>query len=208
MGKEGKYDLKLADPPPMTETDSEMSESEVNETTNPVIENNDSYESVLPSKLIRSAVVQLLKYVSIVIGLEAQHLPKSAALNFSSCLRMIIEKGQEKKRPFFSLEDSTIIDEQTLLAMDQCSSWATLGFLRSVSYSPTFCKLLSNSSWVNLLLRMVEAKGHNEENNISTQILALRLLSTILPHSELNANQLAMIQERLFKLLGKDSTHF
>ena len=28
MGKEGKYDLKLADPPPMTETDSD-SESEV-----------------------------------------------------------------------------------------------------------------------------------------------------------------------------------
>ena len=54
MGKEGKYDLKLADPPPMTETDSD-SESEVQ--SEAVTDLHTASETLTPSKLIRSAVI-------------------------------------------------------------------------------------------------------------------------------------------------------
>ena len=135
MGKEGKYDLKLADPPPMTETDSD-SESEVQ---SEAVTEITSVESLTPSKLIRSAVLQVLKSMSIVIGLEAKSVSKSAGLNFASCVRGIIEKGQKlgsQCQNSTNFEDSAImLDEPNLLAIDQCSSWATLGFLRAISAS-------------------------------------------------------------------------
>ena len=165
MGKEGKYDLKLADPPPMTETDSD-SESEVQSEV--VTDLATGLETLTPSKLIRSAVIQLLKYVSIVVGLEAEHVSMPAALNFSSCLRSIIEKGQQRPNTGSGLDDSVMFmaaDEQTLLAVDQCSAWVTLGFLRAIAASEAMCKLLSSSAWVNMLLRMVEAKGHVQNSD-------------------------------------------
>lgn len=58
MGKEGKYDLKLADPPPMTETDSD-SESEVQ--SEAVTDLQMASETLTPSKLIRSAVIFFMK---------------------------------------------------------------------------------------------------------------------------------------------------
>ena len=49
--------------------------------------------------------------------------------------------------------------------MDQCSSWVSLGFLRAIAASEAMCKLLSSSAWVNMLLRMVEAKGHVQNSD-------------------------------------------
>ena len=72
-------------------------------------------ETLTPSKLIRSAVINLLKYVSIVIGLEAEQVSSAAALNFSSCLRSIIEKGQQRPNSGGGLDDSIMFmaaDEQ------------------------------------------------------------------------------------------------
>ena len=77
-------------------------------------------------------MIQLLKFVSIVVGLEAEHVSQASSLNFSSCLRSIIEKGQQRPNNSGGLDDSVMFmatDEQTLLAVDQCSSWVTLGKL-------------------------------------------------------------------------------
>ena len=62
MGKEGKYDLKLADPPPMTETDSD-SESEVQ--SEAVTDLHTASETLTPSKLIRSAVIFFYEIIKI-----------------------------------------------------------------------------------------------------------------------------------------------
>ena len=94
MGKEGKYDLKLADPPPMTETESD-SESEV------VSEDNVANSEVLtPSKLIRKGIIQSIKFLSILFGMEAEHIPSGTARNFSSFLRNVIDKGYKKNELF------------------------------------------------------------------------------------------------------------
>ena len=63
-----------------------------------------------------------------------------------------------------------------------------------------------------MLLKMVEARGShlnpdfsesvNNGLDLSSQVLALRLLATILPHSAITDGQKTQIQERLFKLLG------
>jgi hypothetical protein len=71
-------------------------------------------------------------------------------------------------------------DEQTLLAVDQCSSWVTLGFLRAIAASEVMCNLLSSSAWVNMLLRMVEAKGHvqNSDERGNVDLVSLVQIST------------------------------
>ena len=200
MGKEGKYDLKLADPPPLTETDSDSeTESQSDETTE--ISNS---ESLTPSKLIRSAVIQNLKFISILFGLEAQYVPKEAACNFSSFVKNVIERGQNYSASKNTMDESVtyfISDEQTMLAIDQCKSWASLGFIRAIAASEVTCKVFSSSVWINMLLRMIEAKGHHDDNtmDLSSQILSLRLLATILPYSKITPAQMNLVQERLFR---------
>merc|ERR1712001_660026 len=63
---------------------------------------------------------------------------------------------------------------------------------------------------------MIESRGHSQDGegssiDLTTQILSLRLLSTILPHSKLDM----AVQDRLFKLVGHtalmcriDGSHF
>ena len=118
----------MADPPPMTETESD-SESEV------VSEDNVANSEVLtPSKLIRKGIIQSIKFLSILFGMEAQHIPSGTARNFSSFLRNVIDKGYKKNEPFDPVESTVFYaDEQTMLAMDLCSSWATLGFVRGIA---------------------------------------------------------------------------
>ena len=172
-------------------------------------------------------MIQLLKYVSIVVGLEAEHVSTASALNFSSCLRSIIEKGQQQRpgNSGSSLDESQFMymaaDEQTLLAVDQCSSWVTLGFLRAIAASEVMCNLLSSSAWVNMLLRMVEAKGHvqnsDERGNVDlvsfqfkvqltiNMTLSTRLCMTF-PNFNVNSYRLEIIGQflQVFKLAHSD----
>ena len=92
------------------------------------------------------------------------------------------------------------------------------GFLRAISATPAMCQYLASRFWLDLLFSIIEAKDTPGSSggtgpsggsvaavtNLPTQILALRLLTAVLPHS-LHAsakNQPTMIQERLFHLLG------
>ena len=95
MGKEGKYDLRLADPPPITETDSET-ETEDDEggpclVSDVVAASPDPTPA--PSKLIRSASIRFLRYFSIIFGLNSDCVQKEASLNFSLFLRDIVQSG-------------------------------------------------------------------------------------------------------------------
>ena len=108
MGKEGKYDLKLADPPPMTESETD-SEVEVEGTEGAsAIQNDDNqvdtYERTKrngllnasvqkrinngssclhPSKLIRHACIRFLRSLTIQFGMQAEMVQKESALNFA-----------------------------------------------------------------------------------------------------------------------------
>ena len=206
MGKEGKYDLKLADPPPMTETESD-SDSDDNNLSEVVIE---PVQADHPAKLIRTSTISALKVMSIIIGLDADEVSMTSANNFSACLGSLIEKSQ-------NVQVSGFQDESNLLACDQANVWATLGFVRAIAKSSRMCQILAQPSWINLLLKIVEAKPITDENmDLSNQILALRLLAVILPHFDNpGSGSSCNIQDRLFKLLGHtalmcriDGSHF
>ena len=57
---------------------------------------------------------------------------------------------------------------------------------------------MATSSWINMLLKMIESRGHSQDGegssiDLTTQILSLRLLSTILPHSKLDMGNFSII---------------
>lgn len=84
MGKEGKYDLKLADPPavPESESDSEsMDEDGIYEV---------SSSGKHPTSLIRSSCMQLMRIVSLCVGLHSDFMQETAVRSFVSLLREIV----------------------------------------------------------------------------------------------------------------------
>lgn len=84
MGKEGKYDLKLADPPAVPESESD-SES---------LDDDGIYEvsshGKHPTSIIRNSCMQLMRIVSICVGLYSDKMQESAIRSFVALLREII----------------------------------------------------------------------------------------------------------------------
>ena len=266
MGKEGKYDLKLSDPPPMTESETD-SEAEA-EGGLPTLRNDDtqlktyptmkkglisnsrksltdgvqSFMVAPPSKLIRNACVRFLRVLSIQFGMHSDTVQKESALNFVSFLRNIITNGysirQNEETNGHPLSGSVvngslgnkdhtnfIDDEISALAKEQCDEWATLGFCKAIAWSSTTCQLLAGSpSWIEKLFQIVEGMSspygashasYMSGDELSTQILALRLLTATLPKCKLSDTQMERIQERVFHIIGHsalmcrvDGTHY
>ncbi len=86
-------------------------------------------------------------------------------------------------------------------------------------------RLLATPSWIDLLFRIVEARDSTLVTNLPTQVLCVRLLSSILPHlaAEAAGRRTALpdechparLQERIFHLAGHsalmcriDGSHF
>ena len=196
MGKEGKYDLKLADPVALSETDTETDTDEADEPSDSLISDD---QATQPALTIRQACLKMLKYLAIAFSVKADKIQPTAGLNLSSFMRNIIQKGSLKQRKFDGLEAA---DEATMLAYDQYQQWCTLGFCRSIAVNPTMCQLIAgNGAWINLLFTIVENRGF-QENLLNTQILALRLLAATLPDCQVSLAQSTLIQERLFRLIG------
>lgn len=84
MGKEGKFDLKLADPPapPESESDSEsLDEDGIYEV---------SSSGKHPTSLIRNSCMQLMRIVSLCVGLYSEHMQQASVRSFVGLLREIL----------------------------------------------------------------------------------------------------------------------
>ncbi len=85
-----------------------------------------------------------------------------------------------------------------------------------------FSRLLASPSWIDLLFRIVEARDPCLVTNLPTQVLSVRLLSSVLPyvgdsssHSSAPSCHPARLQDRIFHLTGHsalmcrvDGSHF
>ena len=86
MGKEGKYDLKLAETPNLSESDTET-DSEEDELMEM------KPEITHPSKMIKLGCFQLMRCLTIGCGLYADSMQLSAVQKCTSILRQIIQLG-------------------------------------------------------------------------------------------------------------------
>ncbi|XP_024133920.1 E3 ubiquitin-protein ligase HERC2 isoform X1 [Oryzias melastigma] len=189
MGKEGKYDLKLADPPPAAQPVTEDSDTE-DDTEAELVE-----KSGHPTAMMLTSTVNLLKTLSLSAGIYADVLQTDATWTLCGLLRMLVESGANDKSGGHSHRQ---------VSQEQHRSWCTLGFIRSIALKPQICGTLSTSAWISLLIQIVE--GHQSFNAITLQrqILVLRLLQAVLPSWDKTerSQDMKFLVEKLFNFLG------
>ncbi|TKS74835.1 E3 ubiquitin-protein ligase HERC2 [Collichthys lucidus] len=181
MGKEGKYDLKLAEPPPAAQPPTEDSDTE-DDTEGELME-----KSSHPTAMMLTSTVNLLKTLSLSAGIYAEVLQTDATRTLCGLLRMLVESGANDKSGCHS---------HRLVSREQHRSWCTLGFIRSIALMPQMCSTLSTSAWISLLIRIVE--GHQSFNAITLQRQA------VLPSWDKTerSQDMKFLVEKLFNFLG------
>nr|XP_057930110.1 E3 ubiquitin-protein ligase HERC2 isoform X4 [Doryrhamphus excisus] len=200
MGKEGKYDLKLAEPPPAAQPTPEDSDTEddAGQFTRPslaTLEGELAEKSSHPTAMMLTSTVNLLKTLALSSGIYADVLQTDATRTLCGLLRMLVESAAH---------DKTGCHSHRLVSREQHKSWCTLGFIRSIALMPQMCSTLSTSAWISLLIRIVEGNQSFNAITLQRQILALRLLQAVLPSWDKmeRSQDMRFLVEKLFGFLG------
>uniref|UniRef100_A0A8B9DR32 E3 ubiquitin-protein ligase HERC2 n=1 Tax=Anser cygnoides TaxID=8845 RepID=A0A8B9DR32_ANSCY len=189
MGKEGKYDLKLAEPPPAAQPTTEDSDTE-DDSEGEQVERN-----LHPTSMMLTSTVNLLQTLCLSAGVHAEVMQSDATRTLCGLLRMLVESGTIDKSA--SLPNKLVYKEQH-------RSWCTLGFIRSIALMPQMCSTLSTSQWITLLMKIVEGHESFTAASLQRQILAVHLLKAVLPSWDKNerARDMKFLVEKLFGFLG------
>ncbi|XP_061744248.1 E3 ubiquitin-protein ligase HERC2 isoform X2 [Nerophis ophidion] len=200
MGKEGKYDLKLAEPPLAIQPAAEDSDTEddAGQFTRPSLaaELGDIAEkSSHPTAMMLTSTVNLLKTLALSSGIYADVLQTDATRALCGLLRTLVESA---------IGDKTGCHAHRLVSREQHKSWCTLGFIRSIALTPQMCSTLSTPAWIGLLVRVVEGNHSFNALTLQRQILALRLLQAVLPSWDKleRCQDMRFLVEKLFGFLG------
>lgn len=178
MGKEGQYDLRLADnassvASPDTETEDDVSLIEMQLTGN-------SH----PTKLLRSGCTKMLKIISVCVGQHGDKMEKNAVACVASMFRSVLSS----KIGFLN---------------QGLEHWTTLGFLRAISQSKQFSKFLTSPIWIKLHIDILNSPITCEQD-VYKKVHSLRLLQATLVNCDETQNELTMtLVEKLFACLGK-----
>ncbi|KAL2717183.1 E3 ubiquitin-protein ligase HERC2 [Vespula squamosa] len=184
MGKEGKYDLKLAEPLTPPESDSD-NDSPVD--TNKIDKSN--VKDIHPTTCLKVASTTLLRIMLLSCGIEGSKVPTASIKILASVLRGITSSANRRD-----------VTTQIQLSKEHYENWATLSILRAIAKSPKLCKSLSTLAWVDFLLSIIA----NENNpNLEKQIMAARLLSAVLPSWPTGFADMLPFLEKVFKILGQ-----
>ncbi|XP_055695916.1 probable E3 ubiquitin-protein ligase HERC2 [Lutzomyia longipalpis] len=178
MGKEGQYDLRLADS--LSSIVSPDSESEKEELFNEIILSGDSH----PTKLLRHSCLKMLQIFSVGVGQHGDTMQKSAVFGLASMFRAIL---------------STKTGFQTL----GFEHWTTLGFLRAIASSKELTHYLTSEPWIALHIDILNSPNE-KETDVYKKIQSLRLLqATLVNWTTANQDRMMPLIEKLFHGLGK-----
>ncbi|MGH0166749.1 UNVERIFIED_CONTAM: hypothetical protein FKN15_006610 [Acipenser sinensis] len=189
MGKEGKYDLKLSEPPPAAQSTAEDSDTEDD------AEGESVERSIHPTAMMQTSTVNLLKTLALSAGIHAEVMQTEANKTLCGLLRVLVESGAA---------DKTTCASSKQVSREQHRSWCTLGFVRSIALMPQMCIALSTSQWISLLIKIVEGHQSFTAVTLQRQILALRLLQAVLPSWDKaeRSRDMKFLIEKLFGFLG------
>ncbi|CAH1776574.1 unnamed protein product, partial [Owenia fusiformis] len=193
MGKEGKYDLRLAEAPSIAEHDEDDSDEEDS------FNNNANQEELVhPTAMIRQGTLQLLSTLSVCTGIYAEQTQPEAISALCGLLRTLVDAGTNKSNSANTLSRS--------IAKEQYYVWATLGFIKSIATRPGICRALSTPQWIDLLLNTLSHQTGNNigGHNLPREILTIHLLQAILPSWDVTIDSERMdgLVTKLFEILG------
>jgi E3 ubiquitin-protein ligase HERC2 len=178
MGKEGQYDLRLADssfktisPDKESDKDNELYESKMQQT------------DIHPTKLLKTACIKLLQMVSTSVGIHGDKMQNEAV------------------RVFITMFYSILAQRNNSLSIG-LETWKSLAFLRGILKSQNVSKYLTTDLWTKLFFQMLETPTQNERD-VYKKVQCLRLLQAILIQwNDQDADRIENIVAKLFLLLG------
>ncbi|XP_016124312.1 E3 ubiquitin-protein ligase HERC2-like [Sinocyclocheilus grahami] len=200
MGKEGKYDLKLAEPPPATQPATEDSDTE-DDTEGEVME-----KSVHPTAIMLTSTVNLLKTLSLSSGIHAEVMQADAISTLCGLLRILVESGTNDKTG-----NSTAVLEDYLPNAEDPAVGSLMAVLAVIGGIDDRLRLGGpvvheeyGEGTISLLIRIVEGHQSFTAVTLQRQILALRLLQTVLPSWDKTqrSQDMKFLVEKLFGFLG------
>ncbi|KAK8718504.1 hypothetical protein OTU49_014698, partial [Cherax quadricarinatus] len=147
-----------------------------------------SYTRKHPILVLQDSCLQLLRALTISTGLTAHDMSPASVRTVAALLYSIVQAG------------TTQSEDRDHLLEEQHRSWCTLGLVRSISCSPLLCRNLATPAWVNLLLNL--AQTFLGPFSLYRRILALRLLTSVLPHRIDDLEERQILLDRIFLLLG------
>nr|XP_031307020.1 E3 ubiquitin-protein ligase HERC2 isoform X7 [Camelus dromedarius] len=188
MGKEGKYDLKLAELPASTQPSAEDSDTEDDSEAEQIERN------IHPTAMMLTSTVNLLQTLCLSAGVHAEVMQSEATKTLHGLLCTLAERARMDKTG----------SPSRLVCREQHRSWCTLGFVRSIALTPHMCAALSSPPWITLLTKVVEGHAPFTAASLQRQILAVRLLQAVLPSWDRTerARDMECLVEKLFGFLG------
>lgn len=179
MGKEGHYDLRLADssfktisPDKESDKDNEMFESKVQQ------------NEIHPTKLLKSACIKMLQMISTSVGVHGDKIQSDAVRVFVTMFYSILT---QKK------------NHSTNIGLD---AWRTIAFLRGALKSQSISKHITTDLWMKLYFEILRMPAQCEKD-IYKKVQCTRLLQTTLSlWSDEDASRIESIVNQLFLLLG------
>lgn len=150
MGREGQYDLRLAENISSMDTPDTETEEFI------PLPGPTAYNDSHPTRIVHSVSVNLLKIISILSSINEDRIEKAALLNLSSMFRSMVASNKSNA---FGWEQMTIF-----------------AILRGLSL-PRLSIFLTTTSWLKLMFDIIDTPITNE-NDCYTKIQCVRLLKT------------------------------
>ncbi|KAI8034196.1 hypothetical protein M5D96_013047 [Drosophila gunungcola] len=184
MGKEGQYDLQLADSALNVASPTEPEREEV--AGSEASPSSDSH----PSKLLRHCAAKLLQILAVGSGLHGAQLDKHALRGMTSMFRAIV------------------YPKPSMTGISHSLGWLNLGFIRAISGDcPRLCLELSTPGWLGHYLSLLEQPAGSEAG-VYRQLHCLRLLQFILAQwSAAEEARMPALVHQLFATLGRIALH-
>lgn len=179
MGKEGQYDLRLADssfktisPDKESDKDNELYESK--------LQHNDFH----PTKLLKNACMKLLQMVSTSVGIHGDKMQNDAVRVFVTMFYAILsQKGN------YSLN----------IGLDM---WRTIAFLKSILKSHCISKHITSELWLKLYFDMLRSPTMSEKD-VYKKVQCIKLLTaTLVQWNETDPERFQEIVNQIFFMLG------
>lgn len=148
---------------------------------------------IRPEKILKEATINFLINLSLCCGIEADNVQTSSIKLLTGLLRHIIYHGN--KTPESS-------NQTVFFCQMQQSKWANLGFVRAIACCKSMAVAFTSPAWLNVLLAMAGKQDHSLAVNLPLQILALRMLKTVLPYWNTDAAAKMNFLDKLFHLMG------
>jgi E3 ubiquitin-protein ligase HERC2 len=178
MGKEGQYDLRLADS--SFKTISPDNESDRNELFESRLQQNDFH----PTKLLKNACIKLLQMVSTSVGVHGDKMQSDAVKVFITMFYAILsQKGT------YSLN----------IGIDM---WRSISFLRCILKTQSISKYIASELWIKLYFEMLKSPTQNEKD-VYKKVQCIKLLqTTLIQWNDCDSSRVDQIVKQIFFLLG------